>query len=218
MLEFGVANGNSFQLLLHCRDVWRQRMGVKNKIIAVGFDTFQGMPPAREGDVGLPWREGDLPSDLDGLRKHLKSKFSDFQLIKGYFGDSLKECKQLLRTYPPVFVSIDCDYYSSTMDVFEHLLPDVAPHGCLFYFDDVSVSFYSDKTGELRAISEVNAGRFGSHISLVEYPLWIETREIRHYRQVYRLFNLETAERQYKVSREVRALKRAPRQKQLSPL
>jgi hypothetical protein len=40
----------------------------------------------------------------------------------------------------------------------------------------------------------VNAGRFGSHICLVEYPLWIETREMRHYKQVYRLFNLEAAE------------------------
>jgi hypothetical protein len=45
---------------------------------------------------------------------------------------------------------LDCDYYSSTMDVLSFLLPELTPNGCLFYFDDISINFYSDKTGEMK--------------------------------------------------------------------
>jgi hypothetical protein len=218
MLEFGVGNGDGFQLLLHFRDVWLRRLRLKNKVLALGFDTFEGIPAARPGDVGLPWREGDFTNvSKDRLQEHLDTRFNDFRLIKGLFKDTLKQHSQFLREHPPVFVSIDCDYYSSTMDVFEHLLPDVAPHGCLFYFDDVNINFYSERTGELRAIAEVNAGRFGSHISLVEYPLWIETGEIRHYKQIYRLFNLDAAERAAR-SRPPGDSKQAVRSARISPL
>src|SRR5262249_28202718 len=108
-------------------------------------------------------------------------------------------------------------YYSSTMDVFEHLLPDVAPHGCLFYFNDGGINFYAEKAGELRAIAEVNAGKFGPHVCLVEHPLWIETGEIRHYKQVYRLFNLEMAERAAR-SRPPTHSKQVGRSNRISPL
>lgn len=195
MLEFGVANGQSLRIMLYFRDVWLRRFGLTNEVIVAGFDTFEGIPAPREGDAGLDWREGDFSdSSAEKLQSDLSKKFANFRLVKGKFTDTLPANRQFLRDHLPVFVSIDCDYYSSTMDVFSELLPDVAPHGCLFYFDDVSVDFYSDRTGELRAIKEVNEGRFGSEIQLVEYPLWIETREIRHYKKIYRLFNLKTAD------------------------
>jgi hypothetical protein len=218
MLEFGVANGHSFQVLLHFRDVWLKRLHLENKVMAVGFDTFEGIPAARQGDVGLLWREGDFTRvDLDSLQTCLDARFNNFRLVKGQFKDTLPQYDLFLREHPPVFVSIDCDYYSSTMDVFGRLLPDIAPHGCLFYFDDVGINFWSDKTGELRAIAEVNTGKFGSHISLVEYPLWIETREMRHYKQVYRLFNLEAAEK-LRRSRPPCASKQVTRSTRISPL
>jgi hypothetical protein len=219
MLEFGVGNGGSFQMLLHFRDVWRKRLRLKNKVIGVGFDTFAGIPAPRPGDVGLPWREGDFSDvNMESLQTHLAARFNNFRLVKGQFKDTLKQCDQFLRDHPPVFVSIDCDYYSSTMDVFEHLLPDIAPHGCLFYyFDEVSINFWSEKTGELRAITEVNAGRFGSDICLVEYPLWIETREMRHYKQIYRLFHLRAAEKAAR-SRPPGTSRQVTRAPRISPL
>jgi hypothetical protein len=218
MLEFGVGNGEGFQILLHFRDVWLRRLRLKNKVVAAGFDTFEGIPAARPGDVGLPWRKGDFTDvSMESLKLYLDTKFKDFHLVKGLFKDTLKQHDQFLREYPPIFVSIDCDYYSSTMDVFEHLLPDIAPHGCLFYFDDVGINFYSEQTGELRAIAEVNAGKFGSHIGLVEYPLWIETGEMRHYKQIYRLFNLEAAEKAAR-SRPPGRPKQVTRSTRISPL
>jgi hypothetical protein len=217
MLEFGVANGQSLQIMLHFRDVWLRRLRLKNKVVVAGFDTFEGIPGRREGDDGLPWREGDFSESDEGkLKQALSRKFEDFRLVKGRFTDTLPSCREFLREYLPVFVSVDCDFYSSTMDIFNELLPDVAPHGAIFYFDDVSINFYSDKTGELRAVKEVNEGAFGKHIQLIEYPLWIETREIRHYRQIYRLFNLETAERM--AQSRSGGFKQVPGTGRLSPL
>lgn len=218
MLEFGVGNGDSLQVLLHFRDVWSKRLRPKNKIVVLGLDTFEGIPAARPGDEGVPNQGGDFSEvNAEELHHYLSSRFSDFQLVKGLFRDTLKQYAQFLREHPPVFVSVDCDYYSSTMDIFEHLLPDIAPHGCLFYFDDVGVHFWSEQIGELRAIVEVNEGKFGPNIRLTEYPLWIETRELRHYRQVYALIRLQEAERDAR-SRPPSVFRQVARDNRISPL
>jgi hypothetical protein len=197
MLEFGVASGGSFQLMLHFRDVWLRRLGLKNQVVCIGFDSFEGLPPPRPGDEVAPWLPGDYRGEKEDVQRYLeRCGFRDFELVKGLFAHTLIEKTPVLREAPPVFISVDCDYYSSTVDIFDALLPEIAPHGCMFYFDDVCIDFYSTKTGELRAIQEVNAGRYGDHIELVHYPLWIETKQMRHYHQVYRLVNLEKAKAQ----------------------
>ena len=217
MLEFGVAGGRTLQLMLHVRDVWLRRLGLHNKVVVLGFDTFEGLPDPRTGDTPAPWRAGDFHGESAELERHLLSRgFQDFELVKGLFCETLPKRAGMLRESPPIFVSVDCDYYSSTIDIFDSLLPDVAPHGCMFYFDDVSIDFYSDRSGELMAIAEVNRGRYGRHIQLVEYPIWIETRELRHYRQVYRLVNAEKAESQRAAMPE-RAIRQAPMRGKVSP-
>jgi hypothetical protein len=214
MLEFGVAGGGSFQTLLHFRDVWLRRLKLRNQVLALGFDTYEGLPPARAGDEAAPWRPGDYRGDAADIDNYLRScGFSNFKLVKGLFNETLAQQVEVLRGSPPIFVAVDCDYYSSTIDIFDALLPNIAPHGCMFYFDDVSIDFYSDLTGELKAIAEVNRGRYGDHIQLVHYPLWIETRELRHYKQVYRLVNLERAKTQI----PGRDLDPAPRRGRISP-
>lgn len=213
MLEFGVASGGTFQTLLHFRDVWLRRLNLRNRVVAVGFDTFEGLPPARGGDDAAPWLEGDYRGDATEIEQHLRRcGFDNFELAKGLFADTLAARRDFLVKHPPVFVAVDCDYYSSTVDVFDAIIP-IAPHGCLWYFDDVSVDFWSDRTGELKAIAEVNAGRYGEHIHLAHYPLWIETGEMRHYKQVYRLVNVEKAKQQI----PPRGQDAAPRRRRISP-
>jgi hypothetical protein len=217
LLEFGVANGDSLQVLLHFRDVWRRRFPGTPRMTAVGFDTFEGLPAPRPEDRGVDYRQGDYAGRLEEVQAHLTNRYADVRLVKGLFQNSLASEREFLIANPPIFISIDCDYYSSTMDVFRALLPAIAPHGRLFYFDDVSLNFGTDLTGELRAIREVNAGCFGSDVQLVEYPLHIETGELRHYRQMYRLFRMATAEAQAVAQRD-RPVAHALRRSQVSPL
>jgi macrocin-O-methyltransferase TylF-like protien len=189
LLEFGVAEGGSLERLCRYRDVLARRMRIRKRLTCVGFDTFEGLPDRRPEDVAAPWIPGDFASDIEKVRGRL-SRFEKVELVQGLFSETLPVWIERLQREPPLFVSIDCDYYSSTVDVFEHLLPH-CPTGCVFYFDDSAIHYWSDRAGEMQAVREVNEGRFGEHISLAEYPLWIETREIRHYKTLYRLLNLE---------------------------
>lgn len=218
LLEFGVANGFTLHMVAHFRDVLARKYGLSVPLPIVGFDTFESLPAPRAGDEALPYRAGDIPSELAAVQRSF-SAFRDVSFAKGLFTDTLPQWIPFLTEHPPLFVSIDCDYYSSTIDVFDHLIGQHRlPHGACLYFDDVSTNFYSDKSGELKAIREVNAGRYGDHIQLVEYPIWVETREIRHYRQLYRFFDGEQAECQQQTVREARPLWHLPSPGRTSPL
>ena len=151
------------------------------------------------------------------LQTYCETQFDDFRLLKGLFKDTLAEYHSLLSEYAPAFVRIECDYYSSTMEVLDGLPLDKMPHGCIFYFDDAQINFWSDKTGELRAVAEVNRGRFGDHIQLTEYPMWLETGNRRHYKQVYRLVNLEDAH-QRELNRGSRPARVRTKDSRVSPL
>lgn len=185
-LEFGVAGGASLRAMLHFRDVWARSLRLDLPITVLGFDTFGGLPPEREGDAG-PWQPGDFAVSIDAVERDL-APFADWRLVKGLIGETLVREREYLVSNPPVFISVDVDYYSSTVDIFENLL-DLVPNGAMFYFDDASAHWFSDRFGELRAVREANEGRFGPGIGFAEYPLWIETRELRHYKQLWRFVN-----------------------------
>lgn len=191
ILEFGVATGHGLRKLLRFRDALLEHLPVTRNIHVVGFDTFSGMPEPRSGDEALPYITGDYPSDLAQVQK-LVSGYENVRLVPGLFADTLPQYREFLQESPPLVVSVDCDWYSSTIDVFDHVLP-LAPHGSMWYFDDVAADNWNPLTGELRAIHEVNEGRYGNHLRFVEHPLWIETRELRHWQQLYRLVNLDKA-------------------------
>jgi hypothetical protein len=189
LLEFGVADGTSLERLCHFRDVLARRFGVTKRITCIGFDTFTGLPARRPEDVAAPWIPGDFAHPLEQVRKRL-ARFSHVELAPGLFADTLPVWRVRLLNAPPLFVSIDCDYYSSTIDVLEVIAP-IVPTGCVFYFDDAQIHYFSDRAGEMQAVRELNEGRFGDHLSLSEYPIWIETGRIYHYRTLFRLLNLE---------------------------
>lgn len=192
MFEFGVANGASLEKMLRFRDVLMRKLDVRQRVLCVGFDTFEGLPAKRDEDVAAPWIEGDFAADVDSVHSRLAEHYGDFELVKGLFAETVPAWIDRLRQAPPLFVSIDCDYYSSTMDVLRTIVP-LAPTGCMFYFDDAAIHYWSDRAGELRAVREINEGALGDQFQLAEYPLWIETGELRHYKQLYRLVNLERA-------------------------
>ena len=110
-MEFGVATGTTLQIIAAERDG-----GV------YGFDSFQGLPEH--------WRLGydagefaEPPPAVEGA-----------ELVVGLFEDTLPE---FLAAHPgPVgFVHVDCDLYSSTATVLEHLGPRFV-EGTVLLFDE----------------------------------------------------------------------------------
>ena len=94
-LEFGVWQAN-----------WINRFAKMRDTQFYGFDSFEGLPEAWSTMAAATF-------SLDGV---LPAVESNVQLIKGWFSDTLPG---FLRKHkePISFMHIDCDLYSSTMDV-----------------------------------------------------------------------------------------------------
>lgn len=113
VLEFGVRHGNSIR-----------QIGAMTDQIVHGFDTFEGLPEDwHERPKGSYTAKGKLPEVPQNIRLHA-----------GLFGDTLPE---FLSKYsePVRFMNIDCDLYSSTKTIFDHLANRIIP-GTVIAFDE----------------------------------------------------------------------------------
>jgi hypothetical protein len=162
--EFGVARGEGFRhlMILTAHYCALHRMPLPHFF---AFDTFSGLPETSDpSDVGT-WAAGDYPGDKTALHSLLNEiGFSDdtFSLVEGLFSDTLQTVD---ASFGPDFVLIDCDYYTSTRDVFV-ALKDRLPTGAIVYFDDIGTNFFNPNLGEERLIHEINRGEFGKQYYL----------------------------------------------------
>jgi hypothetical protein len=168
ILEFGVADGYSFTKKLYAT----RYLGMEARVMVHGFDTFEGLPENHSrGDRALvegeEWIAGQYCGRYEDLASYCDKKYSNSRLHRGLFKDTLTaKLLSELKVHVPILIWIDCDYYSSTKDVFDRLTPYI-PTGCVVYFDDIYYNFGSRFTGEMRAVWEINHGAFGDGVELV---------------------------------------------------
>ena len=115
-LEFGVWQGKSIQ---RCAARFPGQHWY-------GFDSFEGFPDDGRVDWQKPFKVIELPDTPENVT-----------LVKGYFSDTLEP---FLKDTPGdlAFVNVDCDIYSSTVDIFTALEADgrLKP-GLVIYFDEL---------------------------------------------------------------------------------
>lgn len=156
--EFGVAKGEGFRQLV----VLTMHYCATYKLPIprfYGFDTFEGLPASDDpSDVGT-WSAGDYPGDEAALSQLLQGTGASdrIQLMKGLFSQTLPTTS---ADFAPDFILVDCDYYTSTRDIFD-FLKDRLESGTIVYFDDLGTNFFNPHLGEERVIHEVNNGHFG---------------------------------------------------------
>ncbi len=130
--EFGVSGGSSLNY-------------VAERVSAVvhGFDWFRGLPEDwRDGIRAGEWSTGGvLPEVRPNVELHV-----------GLFHETLPE---FLRVHPePIaFAHVDCDLYSSTKTVLEHISPRIVP-GTVLVFDEYQ-NFPGWERHEYRAFQEL---------------------------------------------------------------
>jgi hypothetical protein len=113
VLEFGVYSGKTLRIIAEARD---------GKEV-YGFDSWQGLPEAWRPNIGPgSFTAPDMP-EVEGA-----------DLIAGWFENSLPP---FLDAHPgPVaMVHVDCDLYSSTKTVLDHVGPRLRP-GTVIVFDE----------------------------------------------------------------------------------
>lgn len=189
ILEFGVADGVSFTKHLFAT----KYMGMSDKVMVYGFDTFEGMPQVtdnRNNDLvgNDDWIAGQFKGNYEILNSYCKLKYTNYKLYKGLFENSLTGgVLKNFSIYQPILIWIDCDFYTSAKIVFEKILP-VIPNGCLIYFDELNnINYGSRFTGESRLVHEINSGKFGKDMELV-----LDIELSLNSRRLYRFINFNS--------------------------
>ncbi len=169
-LEFGCNGGMTFALA-HKES---RRHGHAAKLWA--FDSFQGLPVQKgENDEHPMWVEHSLATDLARFHDLCAANGiarQDYEVVCGYYEQSLPALGSSEGPQDVACVFIDCDLYSSTRDVLEYLTPHLK-HGMIMGFDDYHCWSAQQISGERRAMLEMFAAdgrwnlvpfmRFGWH-------------------------------------------------------
>lgn len=152
-LEFGVFNGTS----LSCMFQVLQEFGL-NQVRLFGFDSFEGLPATdAEEDVGV-WDVGGFKCHIEITRERLTRLGIDWNrtfLIKGWFSDTLKpEFCQQHQIQKTNLIMVDCDMYSSTVDVLKFCEPLIQDRAAIFFDDWNSDNLAAKNLGEKKAFDE----------------------------------------------------------------
>lgn len=183
IVEFGVSTGAGLMNMQKIAENITKDTGIEFDIY--GFDTGDGMPPPISyKDHPDLYQEGDFPMDFDKLQRELHSNTT---LVIGEIAETLpKFCEQDFSSSPIAFLSIDVDYYSSTVAALKVLdmeadqyLPMV-----VVYLDDVEDPLHNSWCGELAAVNEFTDEhvyrKIERHTFLRGYRIFKNARWIDH--------------------------------------
>lgn len=152
--EFGIFKGFTF---------WNAQQKANDeklgKMRFFGFDSFAGLPVIEGLDVtdNEEFYEGQYNCSKDNVQKNLDAKGVDWDrthLIEGYFDVSLNDkTKKELKAKKVSIALIDCDLYSSTVDVL-NFLDGMLMKGSVLMFDDWNCFNKDDEKGQRKAFAE----------------------------------------------------------------
>ena len=184
--EFGIFKGYTF---LHVQKIC-EREGIKN-INFFGFDSFSGLPEVVGADETKhnEFYKGQYKCQKDQVVSNLNTDGGvDWKrtfLIEGYFDQSLNDDTRASHPMDKVALAlIDCDLYSSTVDVLS-FIKDMLVDGSILMMDDWNSFNADNNSGERLAFSEflVNNPQFTAE-ELFSYPPYGQVFVIRLQNQV----------------------------------
>ena len=118
VLEFGVCKGASIKII-------KEELGrKKDKHAVFGFDSFVGLP---EDWVGTGLKKGHFSTN--GKVPNI----GGIKFFKGWFKDTIPEYLKIAKDI--ALLHVDCDIYSSTLDVL-YGVQDFIVEGTIVVFDD----------------------------------------------------------------------------------
>jgi hypothetical protein len=167
--EFGTASGFSAYTIARAMGIYRgvygkylQMHGAKPKLLYL-FDSFEGLPKAAAAvDVASPnvqsgrWREGTFKGlTAEELTMLCASAYDGDKLrvVPGWFQNTLTTLSAGTKLG---MVHLDCDLYSSTVEVLDHLFGQGhIAEGAVLFFDDWNCNRASPQLGQRRAWREI---------------------------------------------------------------
>jgi O-methyltransferase len=164
--EFGCHGAFTFRMAWHATRL----VGVSAHLW--GFDSFAGLPKgADERDDHPQWVPGTMATPLDEFHRVCRRSgmtAADYDVVVGYYNETLEPGAIGNRPGAVAVAYVDCDLYSSTIDVLRFLDSHVRP-GSIIGFDDYFCDSVQGPSGERRAAAEHFAPEGGSPWRLVPY-------------------------------------------------
>jgi hypothetical protein len=151
--EFGVFRGFTFLSAQRSCD----ELGLA-QVHFYGFDSFEGLPEVEGIDqTNNQFFEGQFACSKDEVVRNLTEHGIDWSratLIEGFFSDSLTEEAKEQHPFRKAAVAfIDCDLYSSTVEVLDWL-ESILTDGSILLFDDWYSFGESPDLGQQKAFAE----------------------------------------------------------------
>jgi O-methyltransferase len=156
-MEFGILNGEGIV------EAYRQLRGVVGHYY--GFDSFEGLPELDEQDKkGKEFSPHFTPGNFKSLRREAvysqlqactRMTSDELTLVEGYFDKVLPglDKEKFREKGVPLCVYIDCDLYSSTIQVLD-FIDDLVVPGTWILFDDYWHYRGSPQMGEQKAMRD----------------------------------------------------------------
>ena len=148
-VEFGCMGGTTFSL------AYQQSRFHGHKPHLWAFDSFKGLPaPKGEMDEHPVWKEGHMATSVDQFHAICGSTGipgEDYTVVPGFYEETLPRFSTGDAPTNICLAYIDCDLYSSTLSVFEFLMPRLK-HGMIIALDDYYCWSATQIAGERRAM------------------------------------------------------------------
>ena len=160
-LEFGVFTGSSFCHSIRCCHKMARLNPKTLQTSFFGFDSFAGFGTLAEDDKHPFYTEENFATSLTQVNRRVGrvAKGITFQLVPGFFSDSLKDGSGHYGINKARIIFIDSDTYSSASEALTFCLPAVQ-EGTFVVLDDYYSYRGSEERGVTRAFAEfVEHGR-----------------------------------------------------------
>ncbi len=161
--EFGIGWGGTLAAFMLAAQQVAFKHGLDADDFRVfAFDSFEGLPSSdHPADRHSSWGKGAMANSINTIRQkidtHPFAKRVPVRYIKGYFKQSLTDALiEQVKPSPPSVVTIDVDYYTSTLDSLLWLDRFIVS-GALLYFDDMWAFHGHPDYGQIRAVRDFRA-------------------------------------------------------------
>ena len=168
-IEFGVYHGDSFLESIKqfeefrnwlddqklSSEKWRVNVALNSPLNQAvyfhGLDTFDGMP--KNNEKNFVFHEKSFLSSYEKVHNRIqKIKFKNFYLYKGKFNEKKKLVFENFKDRKISIANIDCDIYSSTVDILTLAEKRIVP-GTVILFDEL-IGYNAWKLNEFKAFRE----------------------------------------------------------------
>lgn len=149
-LEFGIFSGSSFSHSIRCCQKMKKFNPKVMDTRFYGFDSFSGFGEITDEDVHPFYTDENFATSLDLVKKRVSrvAKNLKYQLVPGFFSDSLKGGPASLGIKKARIIFIDSDTYSSASEALI-FCSSIIQEGLFVILDD----FYSYRGSESRGVA-----------------------------------------------------------------